>query len=140
MGLVQSLLFLYPRLTAFDAGQQCFPLTKRSLGAATCLVVHAWDRICIWVSRKARPAFIRAAFGVDSVDELPEQLPALDNPVSHDLNDLVQRCWSLTGKFLAVEIVAEGQDAWFREILVDDSAECGADLAKWMKPFGVNPE
>jgi hypothetical protein len=140
MGLVQSLLFLYPRLLAFGADQECLPLTKRSLGVATCLVVHCWDRIRIWVSRTANPAFIQAAFGVGGADELPKELPALDNPVSHDLNVLIQRCWILTGKFLAVEIVAEGEDSWFREALVDDSTACGADLTKWMEPFGVTPQ
>jgi hypothetical protein len=134
MGVAQCLLLLYPRLIPLDANQSVLPLTRASLESGECFIFHLWNKVCIGITRSIQPAFLKDAFGVTAVADIPGDLPAVDTEVNHRLRALVERCWAIAGTYLPVEVLAdlENQHQFLQEVLVDDSVACGANLFNWM--------
>ncbi|KAH0791221.1 Sec23/Sec24 trunk domain containing protein [Histomonas meleagridis] len=136
--LTDLIIYLYPRMFVTDAEQiMVLPLTGQSFAAGHCFLVHTVDKIYIWLSSEVTPEYLQNAFGVSSFDKVAEQLPKLETKENQQLQQLLTECWELSGRYLPVEVIPQGnpKEAIFGEILVDDSAACGAPLQQWMKEF-----
>jgi hypothetical protein len=139
MGVVQLLLFMYPRMIAIAPGRRVLPMTRRSLEAADLILLHTWRAIFVWVKGTAPPEMLRDAFGVASFAELRGELPNLETALNKELHVMIQECWNFTGTYISVEVVGEGTEgeAALAELFVDDLDVCGGDLQRWMARYGV---
>jgi hypothetical protein len=138
MSVTQLLLFMYPRMIPLDGAHAVLPLTRRSLDAADCFLFHTWNRIVIWVKRSAAPELLMEGFGVRRIEEIESALPNKESPLNAEIHALVGSCWNFAGKYVPVEVVADGSrsDALMEEVMVDDSDACGLDLDRWMTGHG----
>jgi hypothetical protein len=139
MGIVQLLLFMYPRLIAISPGRPILAMTRRSLHAADLFVLHTWRMIFVIARCEIAADILRDAFGVAAFTDLPVELPTLETELNKELHCIIQDCWNFTGTYIAVELVREGSEAEaaMTELFVDDSTACGSDLQRWMAQFGV---
>jgi hypothetical protein len=141
MGIVQLLIFMYPRMIAIIPGRPILPMTRRSLELADVMIFHTWRTIFVWVKRTVSTEILRDAFGVVSFIELQNDLPTLEGDLNKELHRIIQQCWDLTGIYISVEVIGEGNEgeAAISQFFVDDSTACGCDLTRWMARFGVLP-
>jgi hypothetical protein len=135
LSIVDTLLSLYPRMVCIDGGCVIVPLTGSSFAAGHCFLLHMVSRIIIWVGAAAPPEWIRDAFGVGSVQEIPPDVPTLDGPANRDLNAAIQECWTISRRYLPVTLITQGdpREAIFAQLLVEDSAVAGAVFSEWRK-------
>ena len=165
ISLVNALLYLYPRMIAVDANFLTFdqssnslyydetktgnedetalqplPLDSSSFGRGFCFVVHTVEKVFIWISPSVNPNYLRAAFGVNSVEELTDgsfniyQLPILQTPQSVVIQNVVNSCYVLSGRYLPVEIIPPGspRESIFSDILVDMIPVKGSNLTAFI--------
>jgi hypothetical protein len=76
MSLVSFILYLYPRLFCIDAGSRLLPLAGELLAVGVCYLFHTWARIYIWVAAEAAADYLEEAFGVESMAQLPADVPS----------------------------------------------------------------
>jgi hypothetical protein len=129
MCLVDCLLLLYPRMFAVDAGEQpaVLPLVGDSFTCGTIFLVHTLAAIHIWIRAEVNPQVLRAFFGRETV---PQEVPQIQTPENQKLNQLINDCYALSGKYLPVDIIPAGdpREEVFRDILVDMRTDEGGDL------------
>jgi protein transport protein SEC24 len=135
MSIANLVLYAYPRLFAADGPDGALALTGQSFGYGNCFVFHTVDQIFVWLSANVGPDYLRAAFGVDEVAALPDEVPKLGTAENERLNAIIQDCWNLSERYLVVEVIGQGspREAVLGELLVDDSAVSGATLADWVR-------
>ena len=136
MGVVDLMLYLYPRMFAVDADEQCtpLPLVQQSFAEGCCFLVHTLDNIFIWVSIGASKEFLANAFGVAAIEELPKEVPKLETAENRRLNELINECWKLSAHYLPVEVIPQGdqREEVFGEILRDEEVGEGPQLGTWI--------
>ncbi|KAK8893671.1 hypothetical protein M9Y10_022098 [Tritrichomonas musculus] len=166
ISMVNALLYLYPRMIAVDASflsfdqstnslyydetkvnnedtdasTQPLPLDSSSFGRGFCFVVHTMEKVFIWISPSVNLNYLRAAFGVNSIEDLTSgnfniyQLPTLQTPQSIIIQNVVNSCYMLSGRYLPVEIIPPGspREAIFSDILVDMIPVKGSNLTAFI--------
>lgn len=166
ISLVNTLLYLYPRMIAVDANFLSFdsstnslyydeskrneeensealqplPLDSSSFGRGFCFVVHTMEKIYIWISPSVNANYLRVAFGVNSVDELTGgnfniyQLPTIQTPQNAIIQNVINSCYILSGRYLPLEIIPPGspREAIFSDILVDMIPVKGSNLTAFV--------
>jgi hypothetical protein len=129
MCLVDCLLLLYPRMFTVDAGEQpaVLPLVGESFTCGTIFLVHTLAAIYIWVHAEVTPQVLNAFFGAEAV---PQEVPQIQTPENQKLNQLINECYALSGKYLPVCLLPAGdaREEVFRDILVDMRTDGGGDL------------
>lgn len=123
MSLNDLLLFLYPRMFVTDASNVLVPLGSQAFGVGSCVLVHTVDRIYIWISSAVSPSYLSSVFGVSSIDQVPADVPTLTSAENSSLRELLEQCWTFSGRYLPVEIMTQGdpREAVFATILKDDA-------------------
>lgn len=126
INITNLLLYLYPRMFSLDSNEyELLPLTGQSFGHGNCFLVHTINRIYIWISQSVSTEFLMNTFNVnDFNNEMPQNVENL-NLNTHEyekLRELINDCWVLSGCYLPVEIIKQGEprESVFGEILVDD--------------------
>jgi hypothetical protein len=97
---------------------------------------HLPYRILIWISSAVDPLYIEDAFGVPTLESLPAEVPKLDSKESEDLNARIGECWEISGRYLPVEIIAQGnpKEAEIASLLVDTQpANPNLGLEVWIR-------
>jgi hypothetical protein len=138
LNVIEALLTLYPRMICVDGGQAAVPLTATSFAAGNCFLVHMHSRIILWVASGAGADWLREAFGTESLKEIPLEVPTIATAVNADLNTMIEECWTISGRYLPVTIIPQGdpREDIFNQILVEDSTIGGAAFSEWMKEIG----
>jgi hypothetical protein len=116
--IVDSLLFLYPRMFAIDTGVGPLPLVPVSFRQGHVIVVHTIDQLFVWVSPETPLETVRAFFGGDTV---PSEITATGSEESTKLAALIADCCTMSARYLPTEVIQVGspREAVFREILLD---------------------
>jgi len=134
------LLYLYPKMYALDSDVKTpLPLSGQSFSYGSCFLVHTVEKIYIWVSNSVSQEFLSNVFGVQSFEQLPSELPTLENPTNVEVHNLLNECWSFSGHYLPIEIIPQQspRESIFADILVDDSTACGSNLSQWMNEIKI---
>jgi hypothetical protein len=131
--IVDSLLMMYPRMLCIDAGSVVVPLTASSFGIGNCFLVHRHSCVIVWIGANAASDWLQDAFGVSSLVEVPPQVPSLGTQANTDLNAAIQECWALSGRYLPVTVIPQGdpREGIFKQILVEDSMLAGEIFSEW---------
>jgi hypothetical protein len=133
---VDLLLNLYPRLFSVDTDQGPLPLAPASFESGAVFLFHRADGVIVWVSAQADAWYVVSAFGVATLAELPADIPTLNSPENERLRALYQQCCELSGKYLPVELICQGdaREAVLNALLVDaQPANPLAALDVWMR-------
>jgi protein transport protein SEC24 len=131
VSIVPGLLYQYPRLFAVDAGRHVLPLGADAFTRGYVLLVHAWDRIYVWVNQETPRELVAAFFGGQ---EVTPEVPRLQTELNQRLNEIIAECYALSGRYLPVEVIPPGDErvVVFGELLADASLASGADLAGFL--------
>lgn len=131
------LLDLYPRLFVISDSPRIVPLSTESFSLGYTFLVHCSNIIFIWTSPSTPLEQLKLIFGINSVSDLPQQLPKLDNFFNSTIHQIIANCWNLSEKYLPVEIIVNGspRKSVFLDILVDDSQICGSTLKSFPEMF-----
>lgn len=124
MPIIEILLFLYPRLFKIEESKfSLLPLNKSSTLDGFCFLFHTYNRIYIYIKNNANPVYLKNAFGIDSIEKIPDEVPKLENNENKVLQKLINDCWSLSGHFLQTELICQGnsREFIFSELFVDDN-------------------
>jgi hypothetical protein len=127
--LAELILMLYPRMFAIDQQTDALPCCADSFRFGWVFLFHCWHRIYIWISERADAKFVANAFGTD-FSELAK-LPTLENQL---VWDRVQNCLEISGKYLPVEIIKQGdeREGVIRLILIDRPDQ-GPTFNEWFE-------
>lgn len=131
--IVEICLRFYPRFFAIDTHQGPFGLTTESFARGTSFLLHTFDKIYIWISQGATPEYLMDAFGVDSLANLPNEVPNTQTPENTYLQELIQQCMTISQRYLPVEVIPQGdpREAIFGEALIDDATNTHSGYATW---------
>jgi hypothetical protein len=127
--LAELILMLYPRMFAIDQEADVLLCCADSFRFGWVFLFHCWNRIYIWISDKADAKFLANAFGTDF-----SELAKLQTPENRMVWDRVQNCLEISGKYLPVEIIKQGDE---REgviglILMDRPGQ-GPTFSEWFE-------
>ena len=138
--LQDSLLYLYPRMFAVDGPETPIPLASESFGHGNIILVHTQDKLFLWISPGAQPDQLQKYFGCQSFESLPTEVPQLQTPENQHLNALITDCYTLSRRYLLLEIIPPGspRESIFAELLVDMSQISGSDMSSFVLEFGVH--
>jgi len=90
----------------------------------------------IWVSAACDMEFVRAAFGVESLDQLAGDVPTLETPENEIVRRKCQECWEVSRRYVPVIVIAQGdpRESVLSGILVDSQpANPVASLDVWIR-------
>ena len=135
LSLTNTILYLYPKMIATDASSTpTLPLDSTSFSIGSCFLVHTIDKIYIWISPNINPEYLQNTFGVSDVSQIPEQVPQTGTPSNAQLLELINQCYTFSGKYLPIEIIPPGspRESIFSEILVDMIPVNGGNLAAFI--------
>jgi hypothetical protein len=134
MSVMDSLLFMYPRLFIADREKRLMPLGSESFREGYVVVVHTMRRIFIWINPDGMQASCQAFFGTS---ELPNELVNFESEANARLQEIVSECRMLSGKYLPLEFIPPGsrRESVFTDILVDIAAGTGTDLKNFLLEF-----
>ena len=123
LSTIDILLYLYPRL--FNVNESKFsilPLQKSSFVNGFCFLFHTFNRIYILIRDNVNSIYLKNTFGVDSIEQITNEIPKLETTENKTLQALINDCWSFSGKFLQIEIICQGNpnESKIFEFLVDD--------------------
>jgi hypothetical protein len=135
---IDLLLWLYPRMFCVDTNQGPLELTNESFEAGAVFLFHLRRKVIVWVSAQVDVAYLANAFGVEQIGELPSELPVIESAENLDLRDRHQQCCELSGKYLSLEIIGQGdqREAVLATVLVDAQPTNPVDaLDVWTRQF-----
>jgi drug/metabolite transporter superfamily protein YnfA len=137
MNIVDLCIYVYPRLLAVDQDCQLLPLTAESFALGRCFVLHTIDHVIVWIARDIDEKWLGEAFGIGHFEELPTDVPVIETEASLRLNSIIRSCWELSGRYLPVLIVPQGdpRETVVGALLVDDSVASGRNIADWIHYF-----
>lgn len=147
--ITEILLYLYPRMFALDSTVENspyqtysaisnsfvgpLPLSHESFGYGNFFMFHTNDKIYFWISKSVQPSFLAAVFGVQSFEEIPNEMPNIQTEANQNLQKVLSECWSLSGKYLPNEIIKQEDP---RELVISrfliDSVP-NNDIKSWVK-------
>jgi hypothetical protein len=133
---MEILLTIYPRMFAVDTDVGPLALVSESFGDGSVFLFHLPSRILMWISSAADQIYIQDAFGVPDLGSLPDEVPKLDSKESEDLNRRIEECWDISGKYLPVEILVQGnpKEVEIASLLVDTQpANPNLGLEVWIR-------
>ena len=134
--IVEMLLCLYPRMFALDTRSAAIPCEANSFAVGRVFLFHTNAKTYIWVSNEADPTFLSNVFGVTTVDAttFPSDLAELDTDDSRYVHSKLQECWSLSGRYLPLEIIPQGspRESVFGSLLVD-TPPGGETFLDWLQ-------
>ncbi|ORX81264.1 hypothetical protein K493DRAFT_242055 [Basidiobolus meristosporus CBS 931.73] len=141
IGVSQSIAYFYPRLfpihnltenVAYEDEQGVFhlpPMIRDSysrLEANGVYLLENTQTLMCWIGKEVSPEFLQSLFGVASlsgVDPRIRALPVLDNPISKQVQTLVQHLQKNRVRYPVLQIVRQSMDQVeleFANLLVED--------------------
>lgn len=134
VSIMDLVLFFYPRMIAADTTKTPLPLINESFSYASCFVFHTYKMIYIWISPSISQQFLLNAFGVNSCEDLPTEPPTLGTPENTALQEVLNECYELSGKYLPSQIIKpmSPEEAIFTELMVDVSKVSGTDMVGYL--------
>lgn len=132
------LLTNYPRMFVTDTPQiSVLPLNSQSFGAGNVFLFHTVNQIFIWISANVSPQYLVNAFGVNSLQEVQQDLPQLNTPENQALQGLINESMNMSARYLRVEIITQGspRESEFQDILVEDSQTSGKTFSGFLSEF-----
>lgn len=117
------LLYFYPRM--FNVNESEFsilPLGNDSFLNGFCFVIHTYNKIYIKIQKNADANYLKNAFDACSFEDIPFNVPKLETQENLVLQNLINDCWSFSGKFLQTEIICQGntRESILSEFMIDD--------------------
>lgn len=131
--------------TSCPQSTQPLPLDSTSFGRGYCFVVHTIEKIFVWISPSINLNYLRAAFNVSSLEELSNgsfnlsAVPVLQTPQNAIIQQVINSCYTLSGKYLPTEIIPPGspRENVFADILVDAIQVMGSNLTAFVASTGT---
>jgi protein transport protein SEC24 len=129
--LVNGLLYLCPRVFVVDSGRGVCAASADAFTRGYVLLVHAWNRIYVWVNQETPRELLLGFFGDEVV---PAEIPQIQTEMNQRMNEIVADCYALSGRYLPVEVIPPGDPrvSVLGELLVDSSLASGADLSGFL--------
>ena len=134
MGIIDIVLWLYPRLFALDTNIGPLPLANESFQQGSVFLAHMSNKIVIRVSYSCPAEYMQGAFNTVSFENLSESFEKLENPINAQIHYLIEDCWKLSGKYLPVEVIKQGdyKERLFEQLIVDSESNTISGLNKWL--------
>ena len=135
INIVNFVLKHYPRLLAmYPSKTDELKLDNSAFEKGTVFLAHMYDRVVIWVSPATDRDYIVNAFGVDSFENIPKELPQLQTEESRQLVEEVNNCNNISRCYLPCSVIKQGdpEECIFAEILVDQNSDRRTPIAQWL--------
>jgi hypothetical protein len=125
--VVDLLLWLCPRVFAVDRGIGPLPCIAESFTLGAAFLIHAHDAIYLWVSDAAEQMWVANAIGTDTFERR-------ENSESAGLWQTIDECQQLSGKYLPVTVIRQGDpdEAIVGRMLID-RADRAPPFAEWYR-------
>lgn len=137
--VVDAVLKMYPRFFALENPSAILPLTNQSFYAGNIFVLHTNKKIYIWVSPGTPSDVLQSVFGVSSISELPSSVPQTGTEMNEMLNNSINECYQISGRYLPSEIIPGGgqspREAIVANALYDDSTYSGGNLETFLAQY-----
>ena len=136
MSFFDSILFMYPRMIVVDSSPTPVPLSTQSFANGNIIVVHTYDRILLWISPDTHPEKLYHYTGCTCTSELTSEVPTLSTPENEQLHDTLNKCHTLSRRYLPVEIITPGspRESVFNSIILDMGPE-GPTIHEFLVEF-----
>lgn len=108
MSVIDTILFLYPRLLIVDNGPIILPLAAESFSAGSVFMLHGANKIVIWVNEQCSAEYLFDAFGITDLSQLPHELPDINTERNQQIRYLLRQCYQISGRYLHTEIIGQG--------------------------------
>ena len=135
--VIETLLKLYPRFFSIEDPTQMLPLSQASFNNGTVFFFHTHKRVYIWANSNANPELLQDLFGTSDVTDLPVNVPQTGTPLNNTLNEIINECYNISGRYLPTEIISfnSPRQSIIPLLLFDDNTSCGANANTFIANF-----